>query len=116
MAYIDDIVIATEAIEDHQVRIKEVFDCLREAGFKMRAEKGDFMRTETKNLGRVVSAEGRKPDLRAVSKIQEWMPPRNEEELQNFPGFANYYGDFLPFHAAKMQPMQELLRKNQQFY
>ena len=38
MAYIDDIVIATETIEDHIMRIKEVFECLREEGFKMRAE------------------------------------------------------------------------------
>ena len=116
MAYIDDIVIATETIEDHLDRIREVFECLREAGFKMRAEKCDFMRTETKYLGRVVSAEGIKPDPAAVSKIQEWMPPRNKEELQSFLGFANYYRDFIPFHAAKVQPMQELLRKNQHFY
>ena len=33
MAYIDDIVIATETIEDHLDRIREVFDCLRDAGF-----------------------------------------------------------------------------------
>ena len=116
MAYIDDIVIATETIEDHLERIREVFECLREAGFKMRAEKCDFMRTETKYLGRVVSTEGIKPDPAAVSKIQEWMPPRNKEELQSFLGFANYYRDFIPFHAAKVQPMQELLRKNQHFY
>ena len=116
MAYIDDIVIATETIEDHLERIREVFECLREAGFKMRAEKCDFMRTETKYLGRVVSAEGIKPDPAAVSKIQEWMPPRNREELQSFLGFANYYRDFIPFHAAKVQPMQELLKKNQHFY
>ena len=44
MAYIDDIVIATETIEDHIERIRELFECLREAGFKMRAKKSDFMR------------------------------------------------------------------------
>ena len=38
-------------------------------------------------------------------------PPRNKEELQSFLGFANYYRDFVPFHAAKVQPMQELLEK-----
>ena len=74
MASIDDIVIATETIEDHLVRIREVFECLREAGFKMRAKKCYFMRTETKNLGRVVSAESIKPDPAAVGKIQEWTP------------------------------------------
>ena len=43
------------------------------------------------------------------------MPPRNREERQSFLGFANYR-DFIPFHAAKVQPMQELLRKDQHFY
>ena len=42
--------------------------------------------------------------------------PRNREELQSFLGFANYYRDFIPFHAAKVQPMQELLKKYQHFY
>ena len=84
MAYIDDIVIATETIEDHISRIKEVFECLKVAGFKMRAEMCDFMRTETKYLGRVVSAGGIKPDPEAVVKIKYWMPPRYKKELQSF--------------------------------
>ena len=82
----------------------------------MRAEKNAFLGIATKYLGRLVSAEGKKLDPVAVSKIQDWMPPRNKEELQCFIGFANYYRDFIPFHAAKVQPMQELLRKNQRFY
>ena len=57
MAYIDDIVIATETVEDHMARLREVFECLREAGFKMRVAKCDFIKSEIKYLGRVVSAE-----------------------------------------------------------
>ena len=91
MAYIDDIVIETETIGDHIAMLREVFECLREAGFKMRDVKCEFMRTENRYLGRVVSAEGIKPDSEAVAEIQEWMSPRNKEKLQSFPGFANYY-------------------------
>ena len=69
MAYIDDIVIATETVEDHMARLREVFECLREAGFKMRVAKYDFMKSEIKYLGRVVSAEGVKPDPKAVAKL-----------------------------------------------
>ena len=71
MAYTDDIVIATETIEDHMDRLCEVFQCLREAGFKMRVSKCDFMKSETKELGRVVSADGIKPDPKAVSKLRD---------------------------------------------
>ena len=71
MAYIDDIGIATETVEDHMVRLREVFECLREAGFKMRVAKCDFMKSEIKYLGRVVSAEGIKPDPKAVAKLRD---------------------------------------------
>ena len=40
-AYIDDIVIATETVEDHMVRLRQVFECLREAGFKMGVATGN---------------------------------------------------------------------------
>ena len=66
MAYIDAIVIATETVEGHMVRLREVFECLREAGFKMRVAKCDFMKSEIKYFGRVVSAEGIEPDLKAT--------------------------------------------------
>ena len=38
-AYIGDIVIATETVEDHMVRLREVFESLRETGSKMRVAK-----------------------------------------------------------------------------
>ena len=62
MAYIDDNVIATETVEDHMARLREVFECLREAGFKMRVAKCDFMKPEIKYLGRVVSASEARPE------------------------------------------------------
>ena len=99
MAYIDDIVIATETVEDHMVRLREIFECLREAGFKMRVAKCDFMKSEIKYLGRVVSAEGIKPDTKAVVKLRDWEVPRNKTEMQSFLGFANYYREFIAWRA-----------------
>ena len=84
MAYIDDIVSATETIEDHTVRLHEVFECLREAGFKMRVAKCDFMKSEIKYLGRLVSAEGIKPDPEAVSKLRDWEVPGTRHSCKAF--------------------------------
>ena len=77
----------------------------------MRAAKCDFMRTETKYLGRIVSAEGIKPDPEAIVKVESWKVPRNKGELQSFLGFANYYREFVPFYAEKAEPLNALLRK-----
>ena len=71
MAYIDDIVIATESVEDHIERLREVFECLREAGFKMRVAKCDYEKSEIKYLSHVVLAEGVKPDPKAVAKLRD---------------------------------------------
>ena len=65
------------------VRLIEVFECLREAGFKMRVAKCDFMKSEIENQGRVVSAEGIKPDPKAVVKLRDWEVPRNKTEMQS---------------------------------
>ena len=115
MAYIDDIVIATETIEDHMVRLREVFECLRKAGFKMRVAKCDFMKIEIKYLGRVVSAEGIKPDPKAVAKLRDWEIPRNKTEMQSFLGFANYYREFIPWHAQKVAPLHAITGLNATF-
>ena len=84
MAYIDDIVIATETVEDHMVRLSEVFECLRDAGFKMRVAGCDFTKSEYKYLGQVVSAEGIRSDTKAVVKLRDWEIPRTKTEMQSF--------------------------------
>ena len=115
MAYIDDIVIATETVKDHMARLREVFECLREAGFKMRVAKCDFMKSEIKYLGRVVSAEGVKPDPKAVAKLRDWEIPRNKTEMQSFLGFANYYREFIPWHAKLVAPLHTVTGLNVTF-
>ena len=69
-AYIDDFVIATETVEHSMVRLREIFECLREAGFTMRVAKCDFMKSETMYLGRSVSAKAVKLDPKALEKLQ----------------------------------------------
>ena len=108
MAYIDDIVLATETAEDHMVRLREVFENLREAGFKMKVAKCDFMKSEIKYLGRVVSAEGIKPVPKTVAKLRDWDIPRNKTEMQSFLGFANYYRELNPWRAKLVAPLHAI--------
>ena len=74
----------------------------------MRVAKCDFMKSEIKYLGRVVSAEGIKPDPKAVAKLRDWEVPRNKTEMQSFLGFANYYREFIPWHAKLVAPLHAI--------
>ena len=115
MAYIDDIEIATETVEDHMVRLREVFECLRETSSEMRVAKCDFMKSEIKYLGRIVSAEGVKPDPKAVAKLRDWEKPHNKTGMQSFLSFDNYYREFIPRHAKLVAPLQAITGTNATF-
>ena len=115
MAYIDDIVIATETVEDHMVRLRGMFECLREVGSKMRVAECDFMKSEIKYLSLIVSAEGVKPDPKALAKLRDWEVPRNKTEMQSFLGFANYYRELILRHTRLVAPLHAITGTNATF-
>ena len=109
MAYIVDVVFATETIEDHMERLREVFQCLRQAGFKMRVSEYCFLKPEFKDLGHIVSAEGIKQYPKAVSELRDGDNPRTRTEWRSFLALSNYYRDFVPWHAKWLPPYMRSL-------
>ena len=73
------------------------------------------MKSEIKYLGRVVSAEGVKPDLKAVTKLRDSEIPRNKTEMRSFPGFANYHPEFIPRHSKLFAPLHFITGVNATF-
>ena len=112
MCYVDDVIIATDSIEEHMLRLREVFDCLQRAGLKCKSSKCSFLRSEAKFLGRIIDGEGMRPDPEAIAKVQDWKAPRNKSEMSSFLGFANYYREFIQDYATKSHPLASLIRKN----
>ena len=55
-----------------------------------------------------MSAEGKKPDPKAVWKLRDWEIPRNKTEMQSILGFANYYREFIPWHAKLVAPLHAI--------
>ena len=75
----------------------------------------DFMKSEIKYLGRIVSAEGVKPDPKAVAKLRDWEVPQNKTGMQSFLSFDNYYREFIPRHAKLVAPLHAITGKNATF-
>ena len=115
LCYVDDILIATNTIEQHIERIDEVFTCLRSAGLKLKAAKCKLMETHVKFLGRVVSADGVQPDIADIEKIRNWEVPDTKTKLESFIGFANYYREFIKSFADIVAPLNKYKGKNQEF-
>lgn len=54
IAYLDDIIVASASIENHQHRLNNVFKKLQEYGLKVKLKKCSFMEPEIKYLGFIV--------------------------------------------------------------
>ena len=59
MCNIDGIIIATETIDGHLLRLQEFFDCIHAAGFKCKLAKCDFTKAEATYLGRAINSQWR---------------------------------------------------------
>ena len=110
MCYVDDVVVATPTLEDHIVRLDEVFSCMKQASLKCKPSKCEILRDSIKYLGRLVDKHGVRPDPEAIEAVLTWKAPKTDTQLMSFLGFANYYREFIKGYADKIYPMQRLMR------
>ena len=64
--YVDDIGIATHTAEELKNNLREVFQCIREAGLRLKMAKCQFGAKEVEFLGRTVSPEGIAPQSHKI--------------------------------------------------
>jgi hypothetical protein len=90
-AYLDNILIYSDNLNDHRNYILKVLEALSEAGLHLKPEKCEFHWQEVKYLGFIISTRGTKMDPAKVTTIQEWPILQNVKDVQSFLGFANFY-------------------------
>ena len=74
-AYLDDILIFSETLQDHFSHFVTVFDRLRQHGLKLKRKKCSFLQSETHYLGFIINVKGISPDPAKVEAIQSLPTP-----------------------------------------
>ena len=113
--YLDDIVIHGNSLQNHNEKLREILDRLRENNLKLHPDKCEFLRKEVNYLGHVISEDGVKPDPEKVRKVKEFPLPKTTKQLNEFIGLAGYYRRFIPEFSKIAKPLHELLKKNVTF-
>ena len=72
ICYVDDVVIATPTLADHNDRFDEVFDCMKRAGLKFKSSKCEILGDSIKYLERMVDMHRVRSDLDAVEAVLTW--------------------------------------------
>lgn len=89
--YMDDILIFTETMEQHNILIRQVLQRLYDNDLFLKPEKCSFRQDKIEYLGLIISYDRIKMDPGKVAAIAEWPIPRRVKEVQSFLGFTNFY-------------------------
>lgn len=109
--YLDDILIASSNMKEHQQHLRALFDRLMEHGLIVKKEKCIFGVSTIDFLGHRISAEGITPLPDKVRVILDFPRPITVKELQRYVGILNFYHRFLPRAASLMRPLYSALQK-----
>ena len=90
LIYLDDIIIFSHSLEEHEKRLFKVLDRLEEYGLKISLDKCQFCQPQIKFAGHIVSADGIATDPEKIRAVAEWKQPTDLKSLQSFLGFCGY--------------------------
>jgi hypothetical protein len=115
VVYLDDILIFSKDQEIHDKHVRLVLATLREHGLYAKLEKCEFDKSSVAFLGYVISPDGIFMDKSKVETIQCWATPSSVKDVQRFPGFTNFYRQFIKSYSKITTPLITLTCKNKPF-
>ncbi len=110
LVFIDDLIVFSKTLEEHESRLVQVLNRLKEYGLKLSPEKCSFFQASVKYLGHVVSRDGIKTDPAKIDALKTWPRPTNLKELRAFLCFEGYYRRFVCDYSKIVKPLTGLSR------
>lgn len=108
LVFIDDLIVFSSTLEEHEERLLNVLTRLREYGLKLSPEKCKFFQTTVKYLGHIVSEKGIETDPEKITSLKTWPKPNNLKELRTFLGLCGYYRRFIKDYSKIVKPLNAL--------
>ena len=113
--YLDDLVIYSRSLEDHDGHVRVVLDRLQSAGFTLNFDKITIAASEIKYLGNLLSSKGISVLPDRVTAINSYPRPSNLRTLRRFLGMTGFYARFIPNFSECAAVLHALKRKGSPF-
>ncbi|XP_052748659.1 uncharacterized protein K02A2.6-like [Galleria mellonella] len=113
--FFDDIAIQGQTYIQLLKRIQTIFQKLKECGLHLNKNKCQFLKKSITYLGHKINENGLHPTEEKVNDIKNSPSPTDVSTLRTFLGMVNYYQQFIPNLASKLNPLYTLLQKNIKF-
>ena len=109
--FIDDILIATQTIDEHLVVLEKVFGILSKANLKVNKDKCHFCAESINYLGQTLSSEYISPQSEKIECILDAPLPATKKNMQSFLGLCNYFRNYIANFAELTYRLYELVKK-----
>ena len=111
----DDILVNGETYEEFKNNVIRFLDCCVEKDLHLNADKFKLDCDTVTFFGHLLTKDSMKPDPKKVKDIQKWSAPKDIKELQSFLGAVNYLARFIPHLSTLRAPLQDFLKKENDF-
>ncbi|KAL4101321.1 hypothetical protein QTP88_021341 [Uroleucon formosanum] len=115
LVYLDDIIIYGKGLLDHNEKLRDVFERLRNHNLKIQPTKCEFLKQQCMYLGHIISENGIQPDPEKIKSVFQFPIPASVKEIKSFLGLSGYYRKFIKSYSLISKPMTNLLRKDVTF-
>lgn len=107
MVYLDDIVIYSNSVKEHQEHVKKVLQLLKENQLVAKLKKCAFFYEQISFLGFVIGNGKVKTDPGKIEKVKDWPTPKTIKECQSFLGLTGFYRRFIKDYSKVALPLTE---------
>ena len=112
-AYLDDVIVYSDTLEQHFDHLDSVMSLLHKAGLTLKLPKCHFFKNSVDYLGHIVTPGRLEISRRATDAIDKALPPRNATGMRSFLGLCNVYRRFVPNFSRITKPLNQRLTKGQ---
>ncbi|CAM5097708.1 unnamed protein product [Natator depressus] len=113
VTYLHNVAIFSGSWAEHLEHLRKVFECIKDAGPAVKAEKCQIGLNRVTYLGHQVGQGIITPLQAKVNAIQKWSVPKSEKQVQSFLGLAGYYRRFVPHYSQIAVPLTNPTKKKQ---
>ena len=115
LVFLDDILIFSNTLEEHEQHVKKVLDVLRREKLYAKESKCEFFKPEVEFLGHIVGRNGIRMMEDKVQAVKEWPTPTRVTDVRAFLGTAGYYRKFIRDFSRLASPLSELTKDDVPF-
>ena len=115
VAYMDDLIVVSQSMEDHFRKLTLVLEKLSSAGLRLKLSKCNFLKSRLQFLGHIVNEEGIHTVPDKIKAVAEFPTPTNTDKVRSFLGLSGFYRAYVKDYSSIASPLTRLLKKDATF-